>query len=93
MRLKVTPAGGAPAPRWSDELAPLRDAVVGAKDDAAFIAAVGQIKVDDSWEEQPDLYHWSDVLDRVDEFLESGLKRDPSLVLIPVNDKDPMPMP
>ncbi|CAM9908425.1 unnamed protein product, partial [Choristocarpus tenellus] len=91
MRIKATTAGGSRAHRPSIELDPLRRSIVQAKDDAQFISAVKQVNAENNWEEQPDLYDWSDVLDRVDEALESGLRRDPSVLLIPVKSKEQNP--
>ncbi|CAM9912729.1 unnamed protein product, partial [Ectocarpus sp. 13 AM-2016] len=57
-------------------------AILEAKTDAELIAALKLVKGEDEWEEQPDLYDWCDVLDRMDETLETNMLRHPSLLLI-----------
>ncbi|CAN0217951.1 unnamed protein product, partial [Hapterophycus canaliculatus] len=57
-------------------------AILGAKTDGELIAALALVKGEEDWEEQPDLYDWCDVLDRMDETLETKMHRHPSLLLI-----------
>lgn len=37
---------------------PRQAAILGAKNDADLIEALGLVKREDQWEEQPDLYDW-----------------------------------
>ncbi|CAN0117801.1 unnamed protein product, partial [Scytosiphon promiscuus] len=84
MRIRASSgaAMGQPDPRPSKELEPFKRAILSAKTDADLITALALVKGEDDWEEQPDLYDWCDVLDRMDETLETAIHRHPSLLLI-----------